>query len=60
MNCIEFSFFKKNSIFIILCTHCEKVGFGGKFGKQQAIDEDTAMRSMRLTSTTKICIDLNR
>ena len=39
---------------------CEGVGFGGRFGKQQVIDEGTTTRSMRSASTARVCIDLNR
>ena len=41
-------------------TQCEEISFESEFSKQQAIDEDTAIRFMRSANITRICINLNR
>ena len=41
-------------------THCEKVSFRDEFGKQQAIDEDTAIKFMKSVNIIRVCINLNR
>ena len=40
--------------------HCEKIGFEDRFSKQQMIDEDITIRSIRLVSTVRVYINLNR
>ena len=39
---------------------CEEVGFEGRFGKQQVINEGTATRSMKPANIMRVCINLNR
>ena len=50
--------YKDLNVYIFI--HCEKVSFRSEFGEQQAIDEDTATRSMRFMSIVKIYINLNK